>query len=434
MGKSWLVRAWGKRRFGRVVEVNLERRPEFRKCFKDPDPAATLERLGIELGSRIPADGSGLLFLDEIQSAPEVLSRLRWFAEETPHLPVVATGSLLDFAVRDPTVSMPVGRVTYLHLEPMGFEEFCVATGEEPLVSWLRDRTTVAAIAAGSSAPEPIHGRAADVFRAWLLVGGMPAAVEAWRKDRRHAVATAVHRDLLASLRDDFAKYSARVDHRRLTAVLDSVPHQLGGKFKYRTVDTLDRVEGIHRAVDLLCLARVCRRVVATPAQGVPLGAGVDERAFKLLHLDVGLATTGLDLALRDLEGPEDVTLESRGPLMEQAVGQLLRLTFPANVEPTSYWWRREKRGSEAEVDYVHAHGSQVVPIEVKAGKTGRLRSLHGFMADRGFPLAVRVNLSPPTIQDVDVDVPGAGRAKYRLLSIPAYLVEQLPRLLDELR
>src|SRR5450432_3718991 len=137
VGKSWLVRTWGAQRFGRVVEVNLERRPEIAACFTANDPAAVLQRLEVHLSQRIPADGSVLLFLDEIQALPEVLPKLRWFAEEMPQLPVIAAGSLLDFVLAEHRFSMPVGRISYLHVEPMGFLEFCHACGEERLARWL---------------------------------------------------------------------------------------------------------------------------------------------------------------------------------------------------------------------------------------------------------------------------------------------------------
>jgi len=132
VGKSWLVRNWGAEHFSQVVEVNLERRPEAADAFVSNDPREVLQRLEILLGQRIPADGSGLLFLDEIQAVPAVLAKLRWFAEELPQVPVIAAGSLLDFALREQRFSMPVGRITYVHLEPMGFLEFCHACGEAP--------------------------------------------------------------------------------------------------------------------------------------------------------------------------------------------------------------------------------------------------------------------------------------------------------------
>jgi hypothetical protein len=431
VGKSYLVESWGEQGFQAVIEVNLERRPELAQCFVDNDPRASLRRLEVVLGQSIPSDGSALLFLDEIQAAPLLLAKLRWFAEELPGLPLIGAGSLLDFALRSPAASMPVGRITFLHLEPLGFEEFCLALEEKPLVRWLRNEVDLERIAAGNAVPDELHRHALALFRTWCLVGGMPAAVEAYRVERSLLGVATIQRDLLTTLRDDFAKYSGRVPHDRLRAVLDSVPQQLGSKFTYRRVDREGRASALERAVELLSLARVCHRCPATPGRGVPLAAGADESAFKLLHHDVGLVSTSLGLGLMALEGTEDLVLVNQGALAEQAVGQLLRLTFAANDDPRLFWWRREKRGSEAELDYVHALGSQVIPIEVKAGKTGTLKSLHAFMAERGLELALRFNSAPPSVHALSVSTP-LGEARYRLLSLPVYLVEQSLRLLGQ--
>jgi hypothetical protein len=315
----------------------------------------------------------------------------------------------------------------------MGFEEFCLALGEEPLVRWLQSEVTVERVAAGAAMPEEPHRHALALFRARCLVGGMPAAVEAFRIERRLLGVAAIQRDLLATLRDDFAKYSGRVPHERLRRVLDSVPQQLGSKFTYRRVDREERASALEQAVELLCLARVCHRCPLTPGRGVPLAAGANDSVFKLLHLDVGLVSTSLGLDLAALESAEDLTLVNQGALAEQAVGQLLRLTFATNDDPHLFWWRREKRGSEAELDFVHALGSRVIPIEVKSGKTGTLKSLHGFMAERQLTLALRVNSAPPILHDLSVNTP-FGNASYRLLSIPAYLAEQTLRLLGQVR
>src|SRR5438132_1656989 len=130
VGKSWLIRTWGQKRYGSVVELNLERDPKLQRAFIDKDPRQVLRRLEAETGRIIRPDATNLLFLDEIQAAPELLAALRWFAEELPKLPVIVAGSLLDFALAEHTFSMPVGRISYLHLAPMGFEEYLAAMGE----------------------------------------------------------------------------------------------------------------------------------------------------------------------------------------------------------------------------------------------------------------------------------------------------------------
>lgn len=215
----------------------------------------------------------------------------------------------------------------------------------------------------------------------------------------------------------------------RLNAVLSSVAQQVGNKFRYTHVDRDERSLALAQAVELLSLARVCHRVRATPATALPLAAGVDEKRFKLILLDVGLLSACLGSSVVGLDATADLMLANRGALAEQVIGQLLRLGFRAHEEPALYYWHREARGSEAELDYVTQQGAHVVPVEVKAGTTGSHKSLHIFMAERGFPLAVRFNADPPTVTEVVASTRLGTTAKYTLLSLPLYLAEELPRL-----
>jgi predicted AAA+ superfamily ATPase len=415
------------------VELNIERDPRIATCFVDNDPLATLKRLEIYAKTPIVPDNNTLLFIDEIQSAPALLAKLRWFAEEIPSLPVVAAGSLLDFALAEHAFSMPVGRISFLHLEPMGFEEFLLAMNEQRLAAFLAEEVIASRIAGGNSIPEVFHEKLLGLFREYLLVGGMPAAVARYRRERSLLSVAEIQNDLLATLRDDFGKYANRVHHSRLNSVLASVAQQLGSKFRYVRVDRHQRAAALHQAVELLCLARICHRVQASPAIGLPLGAGTAARPYKLILLDVGLVTTSLGISLVGLEDIEDLTLANKGAMAEQVVGQLLRLTFPSHREPMLFYWQRDERGSEAEVDYVIEHGSGVVPIEVKAGAAGTLKSLHGLMSERGWPLGVRLSSGPASLTPVSAMTTSGKTATYKLLSLPLYLVEQLPRLLSEL-
>ncbi len=423
VGKSWMLRTFGDTHFGRTVELNFEREPLLARCFQSNDPRDIVRRVENATGRLLRPDGTNLLVLDEVQAAPQVLAKLRWFAEELPALPVAATGSLLDFALEAHAFSMPVGRVTYLHLEPMGFLEFLDAIGEELLVTRLNE-VTVKHLARDFSGEG--HERVNRLWREYLLVGGMPAAVDTWVRTRSFRDVAEVQRDLLASLRDDFAKYARQVHQHRLHAVMASVPQQLAQQFSYARVDRDERTPALKKAVELLCLARVCHRVRASPAQKPPLEAGASDKYFKLLLLDQGLVCASLGTTVDQVEG----LLANEGPLAEQSIGQALRLLAPANENPALYFWRRSEPGSEAEVDYVLAHEGRLVPVEVKAGSPGTMKSLHALMAQRKWPMAVCFSPRPPELRAVDFHVPSRGRVKFQLLSLPPYLTEQLPRLL----
>ena len=423
VGKSYLVRDFAKTRGLDLVELNFERDPKAAKLFADGDAVRLVRGIEAFTGRRL-VYGSSLLFLDEIQAAPDVLAKLRWLHEETPKLAVVAAGSLLDFALADHTFSMPVGRITYLHLEPMSFAEFLRGLGDDELAALVEEIDPWRGVA------EPLHARLLERFREYVLVGGMPEAVDTYRQDRSLLDCARVHQDLLATFRDDFAKYANAVHRDRLIKVLDAVPRMIGQKFVYSRVDRDERAAVLRQAVDLLCRARVCHRVEATHATGVPLGSEVDDRRFKLVLVDTGLVSASLGISLADLQRPEDLVMANEGVIAEQVVGQALRVVEPPFHEPKLYYWAREARGAEAELDYLIQQGTHIVPIEVKAGATGALRSLHGLMAAREWKRAVRFNADRPSVTQVSTLTSSGDRATYELISLPLYLAANVGRIL----
>jgi uncharacterized protein len=425
VGKSYLIRDFARTSSLDLVELNFERDPKAANLFADGDATRLLRNVEAFTGKRL-AYGRSLLFLDEIQAAPHVLAKLRWLHEETPKLAVVAAGSLLDFALADHTFSMPVGRITYLHLEPMSFTEFLRGLDDDELAGVIDELDPWRGL------NEALHARLIERFREYVLVGGMPEAVETYRQDRSLLDCARVHQDLLATFRDDFAKYASAIHRDRLVKVLDAVPRMIGRRFVYSHVDRDERAAALRQAVDLLCRARVCHRVAATHATGVPLGAEVDDRRYKLLLIDVGLVSASLGISLTDLPRPDDLVLANEGAIAEQAVGQALRLVEPSFQEPKLYYWARDKPGSEAEVDYVVQQGTKCVPTEVKAGATGALRSLHALMAARGWRRAVRFNADRPSVTQVSTVTSTGDRATYELVSLPLYLAPTVGRILRD--
>lgn len=424
VGKTWLVREFSKRAGRRLMEVNFERDPGDASLFLDRDPSVAVRRLEARFGERIDSSRT-MLFLDEIQAAPQVFANLWWFAEDLPELPVVAAGSLLDFVLADHTFSMPVGRISYLHLEPMSFDEFLTAIDEGALRDYLTSYSWDERI------PEALHARMLDRYRDYVFVGGMPAPVNIWARDCSMLPCSEAHHRLVATYRDDFHKYAKRVPVDRLARVFDAVPRLLGQKFVYSRVSRDERAAQVRDALDLLCKARVCTRVQATHGTGLPLGAEVRERFFKVIFVDTGLVSAALGLSFATVQSLDEIALVNSGAVLEQAVGQALRGLEPRFMEPALFYWAREERGKEAELDYLIQHGPAIVPVEVKSGKTGTLKSLHFFMGQRKLPLAVRLNADLPSITPVDVQTTTGLPAKYTLLSLPFYLTSQVHRLID---
>lgn len=423
VGKTWLVRHFAEMQQISLFELNFEKNPHLITLFESNEPRQILLALSAHFSQTLDPKKS-LLFLDEVQAVPEILAKLRWFAEDLPELPVITAGSLLEFVLARHSFSMPVGRIQYMHLEPLSFEEFLLAKGKQMLVDYL------SAYQGNTVIPRAIHDQLMTDFKEYLIIGGMPAAVVSWTHESSLNQIDQIHHDLMATYRDDFAKYRGRLAIERLDEVMMAVPKFLGEKFIYSRVNPAVQIPSIKHSLELLCQARICHRVLGCAANGVPLMAELLDRYLKVIFLDIGLCSAALGLALDQLFPIDEISLINKGAIAEQVVGQLLRTINPFYAEPSLTYWHREEKGSNAEIDYVIQHGNKVIPIEVKAGTTGSLKSLHLFMGLKGLSLAVRVNSDLPSKVEVQTKDRLGKTIQYRLISLPFYLLGQLHRLI----
>ncbi len=425
VGKSTLVREFARTARFSLVELNFERNPEFREAFVFRDPVRILSTLTLLTGQTV-APGTSLLFLDEIQAAPEALAALRYFHEEMPELHVVAAGSLMEFALADTRFSTPVGRVEYLHLGPMEFEDFLDATGHPELASHLCE-LSLSDLDEGAI-PGPVHRKCLDLLRHYWVVGGLPEAVSAWVQSRDFTRVSRIHRSVVGTYRDDFNKYSHGSLKGRMQMVFDRLPGMVGRKFKYVQVSRDHRAAELADALRHLCMARVASKIHHTSANGMPLAVEADERRFKCLYMDVGLMCAALHLDVLHL-GRQDPTLVNGGAVAEQFIGQHLLHSGPRHETPALYYWTREVRNAAAEVDYLMAPARRVVPVEIKAGTTGSLRSVHQFLKEKRRDFALRFNADVPSLLHDSKGLPDGTRIDYHLLSLPHYMVGQARRL-----
>lgn len=414
VGKTWLAHKLADNIGRKIIEINFERDPHIKSLFNSNNTREIIQNLEVFRGEHIDPKSS-LLFLDEIQDAPEVLAKLRWFYEDLPELPVIAAGSLLEFILQDHAFSMPVGRITYLHLEPLSFEEFLMAMGEEKSVEYLKNLEPPFTI------PIALHHKLQDRLRMYLQIGGMPAVILAYiNQGAYHAIT--IQEDLLTTYRDDFFKYKGRFDIQKLNTLLKSIPSQLGKKFVYSKADSTIQSSTAKQVLSLFNMARLTHIVQHSAGNRVPLAAEVKEKSFKQIFLDVGLVNRLLgSFAVRPITGG----------IAEQLVGQMLRCFFPFYVEPALYYWHREEKSANAEIDYLIEHNGHVFPIEVKAGSTGALKSLHYFMHEKKLSIAVRINDDLPSITPIMTKLNDGRDVSYTLLSVPFYLVGQIHRLLN---
>lgn len=424
VGKTWLARHLAEAEQLQLIEFNFERDPHYADLFESNDPKVILKRIEQRLTIKIDPRKT-LLFLDEIQAKPELIAKLRWFYEDIPELAIIAAGSLLEFVLGFAPISMPVGRISFGYVEPLSFIEFLQAQKKDALIELIQTYEWPQEI------PSTIHDELMRLFKEYVYVGGLPAAVASWSETRSFEKIREVHSDLLGTYRADFSKYSARLSPEVLNDVIDSIPLSLGHKFVYSHVETDASLPKIKTSLNLLHRARVAHKVKCTAANGLPLGAEVNDRYLKVILLDVGLCSALLGLKLYELEDIHELTLINKGGIAEQAVGQILRTLNPFYAEPSLYYWMRAEKGSDAEVDYIIQHGRTIMPIEVKSGSSGTLRSLHYFMQLKKLKLAVRISSGQAHITDVRVKDSQGKEIEYELRSLPFYLMSEMHRLLD---
>ena len=412
VGKSYLVETFGKTHFQNNVIVNLEFQPQLKDCFKSLDPSEIINKLQLILGVQIKEDNT-LLFLDEIQECPQAIMALRYFKEKMPKLPIIAAGSLLEFVMRSPDFKMPVGRIQFLYLEPMSFSEYLDAAGNQNLREFISD------VKLTDSIDDVIHKKLLELLRIYIIVGGMPAALTEYLSSKDLMNCQRIQTALLQTYRSDFGKYAKISQHKYLQKVFDAAPRMAGQRIKYSNIDPDTRSRDLKNALNLLTLAGIVRPIYLTKASGLPLGAQINEQRFKINFLDVGLMQNSCGLQGR-LSIEEDFMQINAGSVAEQFVGQELTAYSDRHQQVGLYFWAREKRGSMAEVDYVINIGSDIFPVEVKSGKEGRLKSLRMFIEEKKSRLGIRFSQDKLSYYD-------------KILSIPLYMVEQLPRLAESL-
>ena len=405
-GKTWCLQEFARTAFpGGIRLIDFEQSRKWQSVFdSDLDPKRILAELELLLGQPIRA-GQNMLVFDEVQQCPRALAALRYFYEQMPGLHVAAAGSLLDFALE--SISFPVGRVQFLDLFPMTFGEFLIATGRTSLADLL--------LAPPGLLPPAIHETLLQELRRYWMIGGMPRCVQTWVDTQSILEVRSEQDNLLSAFRQDFSKYTPRVDPHCLQTVLENAAKTVGAQLAYARLAPEYSGTTAKKAFQVLALARLLHPVYAASAAGLPLGCAATPRLKTILG-DIGLLQAVCSRTAADEWSQPDLLAIYRGSLAEQFVGQELVAGFPGHGP---HWWKREARNSTAEVDYlVELHGG-IQPIEVKSGRAGSLKSLHQLLRDH------------PGSRDglVLSCAPWAALPDQRLRFIPLYFAGSLNRL-----
>jgi uncharacterized protein len=411
VGKTYIVEEFGKTHYPDMVKINFEQQREFKNCFNILYPEKILQ-LVYAVGGKAVVPGKTLLFLDEIQECPAAISALRYFYEQMPELHVIAAGSLLEFTMRQPDFNMPVGRVQSCYLKPLSFIEFLIAAGKNSLVEYISN------VNIHDGIDNAVHQQLLMHVREYLVLGGMPAVLNTFFNTADLEQSQIRQHVILENYRHDFAKYAKYSDIKYLQSLFDKAPGLIGKHFKYSAVDPHILSRDLKRCVRDLIDAGVIYTCFATAASGLPLTTTINEKKFKLFFVDVGLVNYTTHLSSRTLMD-EDLILLHQGMLAEQFVGQELLAYMPCYRNDPLYYWESSKPTSLAEIDFVLTTNDMILPIEVKAGATGRLKSLKIFMDEKSSPIGLRISQNLLSFDNT-------------ILSIPLYMISQINRLVNE--
>jgi len=374
VGKTWLLREFGRLCFEQIVYLNFEEDPSVGDLFAGRlQPATLLRQLEVYTGQAIDA-ATTLLVFDEVQVSERALNALKYFAEEAPEHHVVAAGSLLGLRV-DRVHSFPVGKVTFLDLHPLSFAEFLDACGDQ------RYRELLEELAEPTPLAAPLHEELLGRLRRYLCIGGMPEAVACHVDGGSFADVRRTQNDIVDGYRLDFAKYASPSDIPKLSIVWDSIPTHLARenkKFVFAALRSGARARQYESALSWLRDAGLIHVVHRVERPVPPLQAHAQPGAFKVYALDVGLLSAMVRVPEVAMLEPMTLFDEFRGAIAENYVAQQL---VQAGRGPLHYW--ASEKG-KAEVDFLVETGGEVVPLEVKSGINPRSKSLRSYVARYG--------------------------------------------------
>ena len=394
VGKTWLMREFGKRYFQSVAYVNFDNNKNMKDVFNmDYDIERILMSINIETGVKVQPEKTLIIF-DEIQENPKAIAALKYFYENAPEYAIVAAGSLLGVAIHK-GVSFPVGKVDTLDLYPLSFREFLLAVGEEGLENLIANMN------------EPLLEAYREKYIDWLkkyyFIGGMPEVVATFVDNKDFAEVRELQNNIIEMYEKDFSKHTTEYELPRIRMVWNSIPMQLAKenkKFFFGKIKEGARAKDFEIAIEWLQDCGLIHKVYKVSKPAIPLKAYVDFSAFKLFLLDVGLLGALSELDARTILEGSKVFVEFKGALTEQYVLQQL----VSDTSYTPYYYSETK--SEGEIDFMIQKDNNIVPIEVKAEENLKAKSLRVYCDKHKPELAIRTSMSNYRKEDWLVNIP----------------------------
>ena len=405
MGKSTLVAGFAEG-YQHSILLNLEK-PAHRAYFDDFDEVKAIAE-SLLLANKIPFEAMGetLLFIDEIQESPKAIQLLRYFYEEIPELHVIAAGSLMEFAMKK-VQSFPVGRVDFLYVHPLNFSEYLQALGHEAAHKQLQQ------IPIKASAHKVLLG----LFHRYIITGGMPEVVRREVEKSNLADLPNVYESIWQTYKNDVEKYSASDTERKVIMhVMGTAPFYVDQRIKFERFGNSNyRSREIGGAMRTLEDARILRLIYPTTDMHPPIKPDL-KKSPRLQFLDTGLVNHTLGIQ-HELLGLKDFSGAHNGAIIPHLITQEM-MSIATFTDHKPNFWVREKKQSSSEVDLVYAYKNFIIPIEIKSGSTGSLKSLHQFVEAADHPYAIRFYGGEFGVAKAVTP----GGKPYALLNLPYYL------------
>ena len=368
VGKTYLIKKFGEKEYENMVYLNFEEEPALSSLFETSLNANTiLENISIYIGKKIEKENT-LLFFDEVQEVPQVITSLKYFYEQMPDLHIIAAGSLLGVSIATHH-SFPVGKVNFLTLYPMSFYEFLEAIGEKLL------KEKIVNIDKLEPLPEAIHNKLLAYYKKYLFLGGMPESIKSYIESGDISVSREVQLEIIEAYRRDFSKYSDKRDAIKTSEVWESIPFQLARenkKFKFKDVKNGGRASKYNSSIEWLRKAGLIYIAYNIKTPRLPLKAYADFSKFKIYLLDTGLLGAMLNLPQEIIINPSAIFREFYGAFIENYVAAELTSTFKSEL----FYWTSK---SDAEVDFILQAGNNIFPVEVKSGTNRNIKSLRSY-------------------------------------------------------
>ena len=379
VGKTWIVKKFGSQEFDELIYLNFEQDPGLAGFFEGNLQAIKIiENLELYFGKKIKPE-STLIFFDEIQAVPRALTSMKYFYEQNPEYHLIGAGSLLGVSVGKST-SFPVGKVSFLTLFPMDFDEFLIANGEEILAGKIAGLT--------EKLPEVIHHKLIDYLKKYLFLGGMPEVVKTYIDTRDFALARNIQNEILEAYQRDFSKYSEKKQVVKTLEFWHSIPYQLAKenkKFKYSDIHKRARSAYYEQTLEWLKNAGLIYPAYQVSVPKIPLSGYSDRSKFKVYLSDTGLLGAMLQISLKNIAFPEKIFSEYNGAFIENFVASQLT----ANGFKELFYWKSK---SDAEVDFLITFNEKIFPLEVKSGSHLRSKSLRSYQSKYQPELSIRIS------------------------------------------